>query len=194
MFSSSLFFFSRFFVSFVCSFVSVPVPPRPAELDMSIPVRPQLRALYDFKGNGVDELSFRSGDVINVIQEEDGGWYNGELNGQKGFVPSNYVERIARQPKPKQTQPKPPPPAALPSQVCYVCVCVRVCTCACGYVLVCVCVCVRVCVCVCVCVFVCVCVCICTCACVYVCFCVMCVYVHVCVRACVCMRFACCFC
>ncbi|PIO30042.1 hypothetical protein AB205_0065040, partial [Aquarana catesbeiana] len=39
------------------------------------------------------ELSFTAGDIITVFgpMDEDGFFY-GELNGQRGFVPSNYLE------------------------------------------------------------------------------------------------------
>lgn len=76
---------------------SVPQPFRPAKIDHSISVRPQLRALHDFPGNGLDELGFRAGDIINVSKDEVDGWYEGELNGKKGFVPATYVERLKRQ-------------------------------------------------------------------------------------------------
>jgi hypothetical protein len=66
--------------------------------------RPSLRALYDFKGNGIDELSFKAGDVIFVVQDEREGWFQGELNGKRGFLPSTYVERMKVQKKTAQAK------------------------------------------------------------------------------------------
>jgi hypothetical protein len=74
-------------------------PYRPMAFDPGSVQRPSLRALYDFKGNGIDELSFKAGDVIFVVQEEREGWYQGELNGKRGFLPATYVERMKVQKK-----------------------------------------------------------------------------------------------
>ena len=62
----------------------VQAPYRPPEHDTSTPARPSLRALYEFNGNGIDELTFKKDDVIFVVSEEKDGWYEGELNGKKG--------------------------------------------------------------------------------------------------------------
>jgi hypothetical protein len=54
------------------------------------------KAIYDFQGESVDELSFRIGDVITVIEPVDEGWWMGEvdLGGSKrrGIFPVNYTE------------------------------------------------------------------------------------------------------
>jgi hypothetical protein len=51
-------------------------------------------ALYDFGGQGGDDLVFREGDQIRIVQKSDStdDWWEGELRGQKGFFPANYVE------------------------------------------------------------------------------------------------------
>ncbi|XP_049627186.1 LOW QUALITY PROTEIN: peripheral-type benzodiazepine receptor-associated protein 1 [Suncus etruscus] len=42
------------------------------------------------------ELPFRAGDIITVFGDmDDDGFYYGELNGQRGLVPSNFLERPA---------------------------------------------------------------------------------------------------
>lgn len=53
----------------------------------------QVRAAYDFVGEGESDLSFYAGDVINVLDDSDD-WYRGELNGAVGLFPSNFVEPI----------------------------------------------------------------------------------------------------
>jgi myosin-1 len=73
----------------------VPEPYRPPDVDPNALVRDQLKALYDFNGNGIDELTFKAGDVISVIDPESDGWYRGELRGKKGYVPGTYVTVIA---------------------------------------------------------------------------------------------------
>jgi hypothetical protein len=37
-------------------------------------------------------MSFRRGDVIDLVRRVDSNWYEGTLNGKKGLVPSNYIE------------------------------------------------------------------------------------------------------
>merc|ERR1712000_442656 len=60
-------------------------PPRP-------PSKPQAKALYDYDATTADELSFREGDIITILQKDPAGWWEGEFNGQKGWVPANYVQ------------------------------------------------------------------------------------------------------
>jgi hypothetical protein len=42
----------------------------------------------------VPSSGFQVGDVITVLNQEDAGWWEGELNGVKGLFPSNYVETV----------------------------------------------------------------------------------------------------
>ena len=36
-------------------------------------------------------LSFRAGQVIHVLNYDNSGWWDGELDGRRGWFPSNYV-------------------------------------------------------------------------------------------------------
>lgn len=40
------------------------------------------------------DLSFSPGDIIDVLKENNGDWWEGRCNGKIGLFPSNYVERI----------------------------------------------------------------------------------------------------
>jgi len=53
-----------------------------------------VKAVFKFKGTNNDELKFKKGDLITVTQKEDGGWWEGTLDGKTGWFPSNYVEEI----------------------------------------------------------------------------------------------------
>lgn len=53
-----------------------------------------VKARFNFKPNNEDELSFNKGDLIHVMRQEEGGWWEGSLNGKTGWFPSNYVREI----------------------------------------------------------------------------------------------------
>ncbi|XP_051761125.1 nostrin [Ctenopharyngodon idella] len=52
------------------------------------------KALYSFTSEREDELNINEGDVLDIFQKEDTGWWFGELNGQRGHFPSTYVEEL----------------------------------------------------------------------------------------------------
>nr|2DRK_A Chain A, Myosin heavy chain IB [Acanthamoeba castellanii] len=54
----------------------------------------QVKALYDYDAQTGDELTFKEGDTIIVHQKDPAGWWEGELNGKRGWVPANYVQDI----------------------------------------------------------------------------------------------------
>ncbi|KAM7051155.1 RIMS-binding protein 2 isoform 1-T1 [Molossus nigricans] len=67
----------------------------------SVPTR-RMVALYDYdpreSSPNIDveaELTFCTGDIISVFGDiDEDGFYYGELNGQKGLVPSNFLEEV----------------------------------------------------------------------------------------------------
>ncbi|XP_044301086.1 CD2-associated protein [Varanus komodoensis] len=74
------------------------------------------KTLYVYEGTNNDELSFKEGDIIQILSKDTGeeGWWKGELNGKEGVFPENFAVQILESdkdfPKPK----KPPPPAKGP--------------------------------------------------------------------------------
>jgi Rho guanine nucleotide exchange factor 7 len=69
-----------------------------------------VQAIYSFKGTNNDEvqtlhilvflffkvkiyfqLCFKKGQILSITQREDGGWWEGTLDGKTGWFPSNYV-------------------------------------------------------------------------------------------------------
>lgn len=52
------------------------------------------KARFPFQQTNEDELSFSKGDIINVSRQEEGGWWEGSLNGKTGWFPSNYVREL----------------------------------------------------------------------------------------------------
>ena len=49
-----------------------------------------VRALYDYEADDRTSLSFREGDLIQVITQLESGWWDGIINGVRGWFPSNY--------------------------------------------------------------------------------------------------------
>ncbi|XP_056321941.1 nostrin isoform X2 [Danio aesculapii] len=52
------------------------------------------KALYSFMSEREDELNINEGDVLQIFEKDDTGWWFGELNGQRGLFPSTYVEEL----------------------------------------------------------------------------------------------------
>uniref|UniRef100_A0A8C1D7R7 Rho guanine nucleotide exchange factor (GEF) 7a n=1 Tax=Cyprinus carpio carpio TaxID=630221 RepID=A0A8C1D7R7_CYPCA len=83
-------------------------------LDMTENSNAQLvvKARFNFQQTNEDELSFSKGDIINVTRTEEGGWWEGSLNGKTGWFPSNYVREVKgsdKQVSPKSGTLKSPP-------------------------------------------------------------------------------------
>ncbi len=55
------------------------------------------RALYDYQSEDPSSLSFKKGDIIEVLTRLDSGWWDGLLNDERGWFPSNYVSVISDQ-------------------------------------------------------------------------------------------------
>ncbi|KAJ4332078.1 assembly of actin patch protein [Didymella glomerata] len=85
----------------------------------------KVKAVYDYSSPHDDDLSFTTGQIITVTEEEDADWYVGEYvddSGTKhdGLFPRNFVERFEPQPPPRpnratRQQPVEQPPAAEPA-------------------------------------------------------------------------------
>lgn len=98
-------------------------PPPPPAAPPAQPPKVMAKVLYDFVGDGVNQLSISTGQVIEIVQKENNGtypfmylrvafilmrttsgWWLGKTAQGQAWVPAAYVEEQAR--------PPPPPPAA----------------------------------------------------------------------------------
>eukprot|EP01117_Protostelium_nocturnum_P004082 TRINITY_DN1536_c3_g1_i2.p1 TRINITY_DN1536_c3_g1~~TRINITY_DN1536_c3_g1_i2.p1 ORF type:complete len:1084 (-),score=304.60 TRINITY_DN1536_c3_g1_i2:217-3468(-) len=69
--------------------------PGPARGGGAAPPKPSVptaTALFDYSASTDDELSFAVGDTIQIIKKDPGGWWEGELNGKRGWVPANHLK------------------------------------------------------------------------------------------------------
>lgn len=53
----------------------------------------QVLAMFSYTAQNEDELTFYKGSVISVISK-DGEWWKGEMNGEVGVFPFNYVQSL----------------------------------------------------------------------------------------------------
>lgn len=49
-------------------------------------------ALHDFTAETKDDLSFRKGDYIQILEQVDSEWYRGRLNDKEGIFPAVFVQ------------------------------------------------------------------------------------------------------
>ncbi|KAF2987119.1 hypothetical protein EK904_012055, partial [Melospiza melodia maxima] len=54
----------------------------------------QCKVLFDYIPQNEDELELKLGDVIDIIDEVEEGWWSGILNGKAGMFPSNFVKEL----------------------------------------------------------------------------------------------------
>ena len=59
-------------------------------LDPAPPTALYVRALYDYRADDRTSLSFKQGDTIQVLTQLASGWWDGVINGVRGWFPSNY--------------------------------------------------------------------------------------------------------
>lgn len=85
-----------------------PPPPPPAA-----PAKPKIMAkvLYDFEGQKSNEMTIRVGQVIEIEQKADNGWWLAKSGEGQAWVPAAYVEEVTPPAPPPVVAPRPPPPA-----------------------------------------------------------------------------------
>uniref|UniRef100_A0A8B9TDU7 1-phosphatidylinositol 4,5-bisphosphate phosphodiesterase gamma n=1 Tax=Anas platyrhynchos TaxID=8839 RepID=A0A8B9TDU7_ANAPL len=67
-----------------------PASPDPCSLQCAV------KALFDYKAQREDELTFTKNAIIQNVEKQEGGWWRGDYGGKKQlWFPSNYVEEIS---------------------------------------------------------------------------------------------------
>ncbi|KAI9273305.1 hypothetical protein EDC94DRAFT_644570 [Helicostylum pulchrum] len=55
----------------------------------------ELRSLYSYESQNSDELSIAEGDLLHIVEHDDGtGWIKAQLGNKIGLIPANYVEYL----------------------------------------------------------------------------------------------------
>lgn len=52
------------------------------------------KVTFDYDAENDDELTLKEGDIVKVLNQEEEGWWKGELNGKIGVFPANFVELV----------------------------------------------------------------------------------------------------
>lgn len=60
------------------------------------------KAVFDFEGQGDNELSFAPGDMIDTLEEVDADWMRGRIGMREGIFPKSFVEVISEIPSSSQ--------------------------------------------------------------------------------------------
>nr|XP_033475612.1 CD2-associated protein isoform X1 [Epinephelus lanceolatus] len=68
----------------------LPQPPAAAKK----PKKRQCKALFEYQPQNEDELELKVGDIIDITEEVEEGWWSGNLNGKSGLFPSNFVKEL----------------------------------------------------------------------------------------------------
>ncbi|KAM9421095.1 CD2-associated protein isoform 3-T3 [Salvelinus alpinus] len=58
------------------------------------PKKRQCRALFEYVPQNEDELELKMGDIIDINEEVEEGWWSGTMNGKSGLFPSNFVKEM----------------------------------------------------------------------------------------------------
>ncbi|XP_035860833.1 CD2-associated protein isoform X2 [Sander lucioperca] len=78
------------------SFIGIPTggfQPQPPAASKK-PKKRQCKALFDYQPQNEDELELKAGDIIDITEEVEEGWWSGDLNGKSGLFPSNFVKEL----------------------------------------------------------------------------------------------------
>ncbi|XP_026884016.2 CD2-associated protein isoform X1 [Electrophorus electricus] len=54
----------------------------------------QCKVLFEYVPQNEDELELKPGDIIEITEEVEEGWWSGTMNGKSGLFPSNFVKEI----------------------------------------------------------------------------------------------------
>ncbi|XP_056150281.1 CD2-associated protein isoform X2 [Lampris incognitus] len=65
-------------------------PPTPRKK----PKKRQCKVLFEYAPQNEDELELKIGDIVDINEEVEEGWWSGTMNGKSGLFPSNFVKEV----------------------------------------------------------------------------------------------------
>lgn len=76
----------------------------------SFRAKERCQVMFDYVAFAEDELDMKKGDIVTILtkETEDEGWWEGELNGRRGFFPDNFVMVIPEDAMQASNASKPP--------------------------------------------------------------------------------------
>ncbi|KAJ7269424.1 microfilament motor [Mycena haematopus] len=87
------------------SVAAPPPPPPPPPAAPAKPAVPMYRAKFDFAGEE-GEMTLAKDDLVELLEQDDNGWWLVKKDGVQGWAPNNYLELV-----PAPAAAAPPPPA-----------------------------------------------------------------------------------
>jgi fyn-related kinase len=75
---------------------AAPVHPSPTQRREDSSTNKLYIALYDYDARTDEDLSFRKGDILEILNDMQGDWWyvRSRSTKQEGYVPSNYIARL----------------------------------------------------------------------------------------------------
>ncbi|XP_077443254.1 CD2-associated protein [Stigmatopora argus] len=67
--------------------------PRPSAVPKKVKKR-QFKVVFDYQPQNEDELELKLGDIVEVVDEVEEGWWSGIINGKTGLFPSNFIKEV----------------------------------------------------------------------------------------------------
>jgi len=55
---------------------------------------PTVKTIYPYEAQDIDELTFSKDQIIELLQKDDSGWWQGKLGPKIGLFPANYVQEV----------------------------------------------------------------------------------------------------
>ncbi|CAG5950301.1 unnamed protein product [Menidia menidia] len=68
-------------------------PPQPPAASKK-PKKRQCKVLFGYQPQNEDELELKVGDILDITEEIEEGWWSGVINGKSGLFPSNFVKEL----------------------------------------------------------------------------------------------------
>ena len=64
----------------------------------------RVEALFDYTASAEDEISLKSGAIVDDVCTVDGGWAEGTLQGKRGLFPESYCRDVPADPANTKTK------------------------------------------------------------------------------------------